>query len=119
MSLSVCVRVWIVSVTAPLCLLCLSVQSSGDSGSLSDFASLAHPNAAAQLKALLKRTWLSYWRDTNYNTTRIISTAFFYTFLGAVFRDISRTDYASVQVQHARVVVVLSDRCVHSSALCE
>ena len=51
-----------------------------------------------QLQLLGARAWICYWRDTVYNTTRIVISGLWYLFLGGVFRHIVRNDFASVQV---------------------
>jgi hypothetical protein len=64
----------------------------------SSAASLARPGAGRQLQLLIQRAFVSYWRDTRYNLTRLTITVFWYLFLGGIFRGLQRNDYGSLQV---------------------
>ena len=61
-------------------------------------ATAARPALMTQFLVLLKRTWVSYWRDVRYNTSRLVIVCAWHLFLAFVFFDMSRTDFASVQV---------------------
>ena len=67
--------------------------------SLESTGSSKRVSLGRQLYLLTARAWISYWRDTVYNTTRLLITGLWYLFLGGVFRGIVRNDFASVQVR--------------------
>jgi hypothetical protein len=50
-----------------------------------------------QFTLVFARTWLFYWRDTKYNVTRLLVICGMYLFLGLVFQDLSRYNFATVQ----------------------
>jgi hypothetical protein len=53
----------------------------------------------AQLGELTKRAMLNNWRDQHYNVVRLFLCTVVHVFLGAVFRDIDRKDFAGIQVR--------------------
>jgi ABC-2 type transporter len=62
-------------------------------------SSLFRANIAKQFVVLTHRAFRTQWRDVKYNMARFITFGLQSIFFGVVFRDIHRTDFASVQVR--------------------
>jgi hypothetical protein len=74
-------------------------------------SSLFRANVVKQFVVLTHRAFRTQWRDVKYNMARCITFALQSIFFGVVFRDLHRSDFASVQVCES-VNWRLCPRCV-------
>ena len=58
-------------------------------------------SAWKQFGIVLRRAWLSQWRDVKYNVARLLVVVFMYLLFGLIFQDLDRTNFATIQVRRS------------------
>ena len=63
----------------------------------------ARASIVKQFRYVFQRAMLTQWRDVKYNKARLFVILGMFLFMGLVFRDLRRHDFATVQVSPLHV----------------